>query len=306
MNGLTLALLAGVAAHAGAVPPLPPVRMAPVITTPGARVAPDELSDVPVPAVRARTIHSLPTLFSTADYPAAALRNGETGVTAFAVTINREGRVTQCAITASSGSASLDATTCSIITRRARFEPARDAAGRTVEDSSHGRVRWMLPPLAPLPFAEQRMALVLSSDGAGALTGCRVEASAGVPRNDQTCVAMMPQAKAIVAAAARAGAMTGRELILEQGMVTGGAEAARRVGRGPGESRTTLFTLLLEIDPDGTISYCAGGDGAEDGERVAVACRDTIKRKFVPLDATAEQRTRHAVRYWATYTRPIG
>src|SRR5688572_30802517 len=106
MLGLMMAVLAGAAGSLP--PPPPPINMTPIII-PGTRVAPEELSDIPVPAVRAVATQSLPRLFSTADYPSAAVRNGESGTVGMAVSIDREGRIRQCAIIASSGSASLDA-----------------------------------------------------------------------------------------------------------------------------------------------------------------------------------------------------
>lgn len=94
---------------------------------------------------------NLTSYFSDDDYPVAALRNDEQGVVAFSLTISPEGRVSRCTITSSSGSASLDETTCRILTERARYTPARDAAGRPTEGADHGRIAWRLPeePEAP-------------------------------------------------------------------------------------------------------------------------------------------------------------
>ena len=172
MIGMMVAILAGTAVQAQRPPPPPP----PLVVLHSNRA--DYLkaiADIPVPAVRATSIQSLPTLFSTADYPAAAVRRGDEGTVSFSIAINRDGRVTHCAVTTSSGSPSLDSATCGIITRRARFEPARDEAGRTVEDRSVGRVRWVLPQAPPLPYADGRMAMIFTMDAAGAVTECRTE-----------------------------------------------------------------------------------------------------------------------------------
>lgn len=88
---------------------------------------------------------SLARYFTADDYPAAALRNEEQGRTEFTLDVSAEGRVTACAITASSGSANLDSTTCRILRRRARYTPARDARGEAVADRDRGTVRWQLP-----------------------------------------------------------------------------------------------------------------------------------------------------------------
>ena len=88
---------------------------------------------------------NLPALFSADDYPQAALRRGEQGTVAFALSIDRRGRVERCDIATSSGSENLDRATCSILQRRARFTPARDADGQAAADTTNGRIRWQPP-----------------------------------------------------------------------------------------------------------------------------------------------------------------
>jgi periplasmic protein TonB len=95
------------------------------------------------PAQRARANSG--SLFSTADYPPDALRAHAQGRVSFHVEISAEGRVTNCEITGSSGRASLDAATCRILRTRARYHPARDAAGNPVPDTDNGWVAWRLP-----------------------------------------------------------------------------------------------------------------------------------------------------------------
>jgi protein TonB len=82
---------------------------------------------------------------SDADYPAAALRGEEQGATRFRLTVGPDGRVKDCAVTGSSGSSSLDATTCRLMRSRARFTPARDSQGNPVGDTISNTIRWVLP-----------------------------------------------------------------------------------------------------------------------------------------------------------------
>lgn len=84
------------------------------------------------------------------DYPAAALRAGEEGLTEFRLQIDVQGRVTGCAITRSSRSATLDSETCRVLVARGRFHPALDADGKPTPAESSGRVAWRLP-LPPDP-----------------------------------------------------------------------------------------------------------------------------------------------------------
>ncbi|MDQ3139557.1 MAG: energy transducer TonB [Pseudomonadota bacterium] len=133
--------------------PAPPIQTTPVIQptppiTPIARPAPPAPPAPPPPprvSQAARAQGSLPGLFSTDDYPQAALRNEEQGTTAVSLTIGTNGRVSGCDVTSSSGSRSLDDTTCRILRSRARFTPAKDQAGSPISDTSSARIRWQLP-----------------------------------------------------------------------------------------------------------------------------------------------------------------
>ncbi len=107
--------------------------------------APEPLADKHDPPAVKRASANLPALFSTDDYPQAALRRDEQGTVAFALAINDRGRVERCYIAESSGSATLDEATCSILAKRARFIPGRSADGETVADITNGRIRWQLP-----------------------------------------------------------------------------------------------------------------------------------------------------------------
>jgi protein TonB len=79
------------------------------------------------------------------DYPAAALRSGDHGTTGVRLAVGADGRVTDCEVTSSSGSSSLDSTACSLLRRRARFSPATDGTGAAVSGSWSSRFTWKLP-----------------------------------------------------------------------------------------------------------------------------------------------------------------
>jgi protein TonB len=78
------------------------------------------------------------------DYPSAALRREEQGTVRVSFTIGIDGRVTSCNVMQSSGSSSLDSTTCRIILSRFRYDPARDAFGRPVAETRTQPVRWQI------------------------------------------------------------------------------------------------------------------------------------------------------------------
>lgn len=85
------------------------------------------------------------TWTNTNDYPSVALQKELEGTTGFRVTVSPDGRVMDCAIVLSSGSSELDSATCASVKRRARFEPARDASGKSTTGYYSNRVRWQIP-----------------------------------------------------------------------------------------------------------------------------------------------------------------
>jgi len=82
---------------------------------------------------------------TTDDYPPSAIREGVQGTTGFTLAVGPDGKVTGCTVTSSSGSALLDDTACKLLARRARFTPAKDAAGNGMPSSYSNRVRWQVP-----------------------------------------------------------------------------------------------------------------------------------------------------------------
>jgi TonB family protein len=97
------------------------------------------------PHAAPKALANLASYISDADYPAEAIRNEEQGTVSFRLHITPDGRVGRCEVVESSGSASLDETTCRIMTERARFTPARDSNGAAIADQVDARIRWVLP-----------------------------------------------------------------------------------------------------------------------------------------------------------------
>jgi periplasmic protein TonB len=108
-------------------PPIPPVAVAPPPPAP---------PPPPHKTVSAQSAKGdLRTLFSGDDYPAAAQSAGAEGTAQATLTVGPDGRVTGCNLTRSTGNGALDAATCSILRRRAKFTPARDSNGNATSDT---------------------------------------------------------------------------------------------------------------------------------------------------------------------------
>ena len=138
--------------HPPEAPEGPPVAdnppAAPTGYIPGPTPAPTYAPIPPAPTfspVAARPSNSPAGWITNADYPSAPLRRGEEGTAAYRLVIGSDGRVNECQITASTGSRTLDTTTCRFLERRARFEPATDQSGRTVVGTYNGQVTWEIP-----------------------------------------------------------------------------------------------------------------------------------------------------------------
>lgn len=106
-------------------------------------------ADPPAPEPKtiepARARANLASYVSDSDYPASAIRGGQQGTTRFRLSVAPNGKVTDCIVTSSSGSPTLDAATCRLMKSRARFTPAKDSDGRAVPDTAASAIRWVLP-----------------------------------------------------------------------------------------------------------------------------------------------------------------
>jgi periplasmic protein TonB len=86
--------------------------------------------------VRGRIVH--------ADYPRSAVLDGAGGNVVARLTVGPDGRVQRCTIARSSGHPALDETTCRLIQRRFRFEPARNLEGRPIASTFGWQQHWWL------------------------------------------------------------------------------------------------------------------------------------------------------------------
>lgn len=82
---------------------------------------------------------------TTDDYPRRDLIAGNQGTTRFRVIVGTNGRVLSCEVTSPSGFPRLDKAACTNVTRRARFEPAKDENGDKVVGNYSSSVKWQIP-----------------------------------------------------------------------------------------------------------------------------------------------------------------
>ncbi len=99
-------------------------------------------------ASAARAEDAPPGLFSSSDYPSEALDRGEQGPVTVELTIDPQGRVTNCKVMVSAGW-SLDRATCRTVTKRARFKPSTDEKGTRVVSTYTMTMVWEIPGVRP-------------------------------------------------------------------------------------------------------------------------------------------------------------
>jgi TonB family protein len=128
-----LLVLAAQAATPAAGPQAPSPGTAPSMP------APSTVPGTPQPA------ESPAAWFGADDYPVAALKAHEQGRVGVAVDVDAGGAPIKCTVASSSGSINLDDGTCAIVMQRARFRPARDAAGTAIPGQFRTAVHWAIP-----------------------------------------------------------------------------------------------------------------------------------------------------------------
>lgn len=105
---------------------------------------PERLSDGELVTEVAKPFSPPEAWITSDDYPPAAARKGIEGRVAYSLEVGADGRPTWCTVVSGSGSEVLDAATCRIVRRRAKFYPAREN-GNPVPGVYAGSVRWALP-----------------------------------------------------------------------------------------------------------------------------------------------------------------
>jgi TonB family protein len=198
----------------------------------------------------ARLLTDPGALFGPDSYPAAARRAGEQGRVVARLAVDADGAVTACAVTASSGSASLDARTCEQA-RLARFAPARDPRGRAVPAAYTLPVHWVLPAPVGWAYAPWRMAARLVIDAQGGVSACTAEFEGDAPRQEgDSCGFRNTPAGALAVLRGPPGGPP-RETTVRIALWPGEVTAP-----SPPAGATAFGAMRLVIAPDGTIGLC--------------------------------------------------
>ena len=129
-----------------------------ILPDPGGYVAPNAVPDIgpagalilpPLPPaldpVSAKPRNDAARWITEADYKTSWINREMAGTAGFRLSIGANGQVEGCQITRSTGHSALDEATCSLVTRRAKFDPARGSDGSKVTGTYSSSVLWRIP-----------------------------------------------------------------------------------------------------------------------------------------------------------------
>lgn len=202
---------------------------------------------------------NLAAVLSNEDYPLDAMRNSEQGTVSFVLTLDERGRVADCIIEYSSGSASLDAQTCRLMWLRAKLEPGRDKAGRPVTSAMHARIRWVLPEPDPIPIVPWTSTMTWKIDREGQLKSCDVtndEIFSNDPTDNEDCndaAAAPGDVRRLLREGSNQEIAT---VVLESRFIPGERSPSMRPGEGHGEVLLYREAVSIMIGTDGKTSDC--------------------------------------------------
>lgn len=123
------------------LPTIDPIIKVIPTPTPGPSTRPSPAFD----PVAARPRNDPGGWVTEADYRSSWINREMVGTARFRLEIAASGKVEGCTITGSSGYVELDKATCDLVTRRARFDAAKDGTGARTAGSYASSVRWQLP-----------------------------------------------------------------------------------------------------------------------------------------------------------------
>jgi TonB family protein len=96
------------------------------------------------PEVRDDATGNIAGLFSSDDYPSAAVRNTQGGTVKVALLVDEQGKVADCSVVETSGVAVLDAQSCAILKARAKFAPAVGPDRKPTKDAFIQKITWRI------------------------------------------------------------------------------------------------------------------------------------------------------------------
>ena len=238
------------------------------------------LQAIAEPAVMPQRLPS--ALFSTDDYPEAAVLLGQEGEVEAELIVDTEGRAADCTIVRSSGFPALDGATCKAFKARARFKPALDSSGRPTTGKWTQIVKWSIEG-NELPVAPWTIRLMVALDKKGASTNCAIQAGGALKRDEMLIdCAELSGAFAVPPELARRYAGHLAVLIFDQQFVP---EIVPSIDTPTDLTRFPLISrqvLRININSEGRVGICARTKTEGDYPPPVDGCDAMRGRRFKP------------------------
>jgi TonB family protein len=195
---------------------------------------------------------SLSGIVTADDYPPDALDLNQEGSVGVLVRVDANGAVSDCVITASSGSAALDAQTCRLIWLRAKFTPARDRSGAPVASTYQQRINWRIGDDEDGASSEPWMVRWIVSGRGNVFPSCQSDAG-GLSQIQDAPSAQCPAYIAGISVSLSGRAKNYAEIVVEQRFSVGQMPT---LGLAPGDELVGRELAQLDVDPTGKIVSC--------------------------------------------------
>ena len=220
---------------------------------------------------------NLNELVTADDYPAQAQLADEQGTVGVLVKVDASGRVADCAVEFSSGSAALDAQTCRLFWLRAKFEPHRDPSGKAVASVFRRKITWRLEGEGMPLDAWAHTLFVSFPPGGRPLCRVAMEGALQVRIRKELPEYENAGCKEVFGELSWLDAVpTGREpktgLAIEQRFVPHEQLSLGAAPKIPGELMYRVV-LHLKIDEGGKVVECREAGTEGDGPPLSNACR---------------------------------
>ena len=215
------------------------------------------------------------------DYPPMAVHLGLEGAVGVDLTIDREGGVTHCKLTTSSGHDTLDKTTCALLQDRASFRPATDGKGRAIEGHYSKRVRWTLPEGDAWPFADtgRSDSFVLAEDGT--ISDCSNVVHGPQPEGSiSPCEANWRMPGEMVAALHEGLPSGPVRVTIKTGLAVSDAAQASNLATPEGWELVGSVASRFEIGVDGAAHNCKVYESRGSDALLISLCRQALERRF--------------------------
>lgn len=233
-----------------------------------------------VPAARAQG--DVRPLFTADDYPVGALLLGQEGAAQAKLTVGPNGRVMGCEIVRSSSYPALDSATCALLTRRAKFRPARDASGlATVDEYITPPVNWVIEGNG-LSLGPWAIRLRVGLDKRGNATDCAIQYGGSLEWRSPLAFECSQLDGVFQVPKDLAARFQGRRVVLiyDQQFVPRFIDTINTPSDLKAYPLLTKTVVRFGVDPDGRVVGCSQVSVEGDYKTAEDGCADVRGRRF--------------------------